>query len=75
VVFSPSIANDEGKRWVEEYCGEIKRMATGPRCVFSMRFKYSADDVEQDVISGHRNRTVIKPEMVELVVRTSAPKR
>jgi hypothetical protein len=41
VVFSPSIANDEGKRWVEEYCGEIKRMATGPvassACVSSTR--------------------------------------
>jgi hypothetical protein len=74
VVFSPSIANELGKLLVEEHCGEIKLMK-GPRCVFSLRFKYSADDVEQDLISGYQRRTIITPETVELVVPKSAAKR
>lgn len=65
-VFAKSIYPAEAKSHVEEHCGELKKVASSPRCQAKVRFRLNERDVSNDITSGYRNRMVISPESVGL---------
>ena len=65
-IFAADIEPVAIKQFVEANCDTLQKVAVNPRCLFGVRFSYSDDDVEEDVLSGMRKRTVIKPATIIL---------
>ena len=66
-VFTKKIENEAMKRRIENECDQLRTAAVSPRCRFDLRFRFNTDDVEQDLISGYQRRTVISPDVIEVV--------
>lgn len=63
-VFAPTISPDDEREKVEADCGEIKKMATSPKCEKTIRF-VPAKNVE-DLVNGYRKRVVVVAPVMEL---------
>lgn len=60
-VFSKSVAPKAAKDWIDQHCDTVKKAMTSSKCLMTIHFKYGADDVGTDLVSGFRQRMVIKP--------------
>jgi hypothetical protein len=65
--FTRKIIVATGTDYLEKYCDTLKRALQTDNCIVSIRFQYSSQEVEQDLISGFQERTVIRPREIALV--------
>ncbi|MBB4042005.1 hypothetical protein GGR34_003690 [Microvirga flocculans] len=65
-IFAASIAPLEAETAIKDNCDAIKVALTSPKCRVALRFRYSAEQVGHDIISGYQKRTVIKTGMVRV---------
>jgi len=75
VVFTAAMFPDVLRLKLEKDCGELKKMTISSVCSKSIRFRFSEDEVDEDMISGYQRRTIIRPEAVELVAPPPQPQR
>lgn len=66
-IFIKSIGSLASRNWVETNCDALKIAMTSNKCVMTLLFNYSADDVDQDVVSGYVRRTIISPASVTIL--------
>jgi len=59
--FSKSIEPKSAREFIEKNCDTLKKTVTLSACLVSIRFQYSADDVNEDFVSGMNRRIVIRP--------------
>lgn len=69
-IFTPSITPEKAQKWIEEKCDQVKTAITSKSCSLRIRFRFSEDQVNQDVVSGYQKRTVIHPTSIEAVPRS-----
>jgi hypothetical protein len=60
-VFTAAIEPRPAKDWVEKNCDQLKTAVASDKCRFNVRFRYDADDIEDDIVSGYQKRRVIRP--------------
>jgi len=63
-IFASSITPLEAETLIKDNCDAIKVALTSPKCRVALRFRYDAEHVGHDIISGYQKRTVIRPGMV-----------
>jgi hypothetical protein len=66
-IFTKAIEPETAKKIIEERCDTIEK-AISIGCTVSLRFKYTDSDVNQDIMSGFQERTVISLKSVTVVL-------
>lgn len=74
-IFSKTVEPALARQWMEDKCDQIRTAVTSSRCTFHLRFTYSADDFENDVVSGMQQRVVITPPAGVTMVTLTSEKR
>jgi hypothetical protein len=67
VIFAKNVSGEGIRKAVEENCDAIKVAVVSPKCRFGVRFSYEKDDLDEDVLSGFVQRTIVKLEEVDLL--------
>jgi hypothetical protein len=67
VIFAARMEPDRAQTYIEKNCGTLRQALSSPLCLIDIRFRYDDDDLSRDVISGLRERTVIRLPSVAVV--------
>lgn len=73
VIFSVSISPESERLSLENECGEIKKMASSPKCLKTIKFVPFGST--EDIISGYRKRLVVLTKQIEMAPYLPSKKR
>ncbi len=65
VIQTPEVTPDDAKAQIEDKCGELRKVATSPLCLKTIRFTPFSNT--SDVVSGYQTRTIITTPVIEVV--------
>jgi hypothetical protein len=74
-IFTEAILPEAQRKLVEDGCDTGEKALKSEKCLFSLRFNYRAEDVDEDILSGYQRRIVIKLDLLELVPMANSRKR
>lgn len=72
-LFSKSIRPESERAAIENDCGEIKKMATSPKCEKTVRFVPTKSG--EDLVNGYRRRVVVGAPYLEIAAGVARSKR
>jgi len=65
-IFSRGLTSEGGQTDIQQSCDTIKKAEHSRDCVVSLRFRFEASDLDEDVVSFYMKRTVIKTDTAEV---------
>jgi hypothetical protein len=74
-IFTEAILPEAQRKIVEDGCDTVEKALKSEKCLFSLRFNYRAEDVDEDILSGYQRRIVINLDSLELVPMANSRKR
>lgn len=74
-IFTKTVEPALARQWMEDKCDQIKTAVTSSRCTFHLRFTYTSDDFDNDVVSGMQQRVVITPPAGVTMVSLNSEKK
>lgn len=60
-IFTDQVDPPAAREWLQRNCDKLKTALTSSKCLFNPSFRYSAKDVDEDLVSGLEQRKVIRP--------------
>ena len=60
-IFANAVEPKEAQEFINNNCDTIKKVTASNRCTMNIRFRYGKSEALTDIVSGYRQRLIIRP--------------